>query len=118
MSQLKECHHKAMDLAASAFKEHRYGNKEQALSLFQQALQFELAAIDALKEYGEPTYSVLHRSAATLALDCNDLRQAEQLAAKALAKEPPDHVADQLREILEQIYAMWKNTAAGTGTGE
>ena len=75
--------------------------------LFQQALEHELAAIDALEEYIEPTYSVLHRSAATLALDCNDLRKAEQLAAKALAKEPPDFVADELRDVLGQVYSNW-----------
>lgn len=118
MSQLKDCHHKAMDLAARAFNENRYGNEEEALSLFRQALQFELAAIDALEEYIEPTYSVLHRSAAMLALDCKQLRKAEQLAARALANEPPEFVADQLREVLEQVYAHWKKTAAETGAGD
>lgn len=118
MSQLKDRHHKAMDLAARAFRENRYGNEEESLSLFRQALELELAAIDALEEYIEPTYSVLHRSAATLALDCNELRKAEQLAAKALAKEPPEFVADQLREVLEQVYARWRKTPSETGADD
>ena len=114
MSALNELHDKAMELAFFALRERSQGNKVKSLPLFQQALELELAAIDALEEYIEPTYSVLHRSAATLALDCNELRKAEQLAAKALAQEPPEFVADQLREVLEQVYAKWK-TAAATG---
>ena len=118
MSRLKDCHHKAMDLAAKAFNKNRCGNGAEALSLFRQALEFELAAIDALDEYIEPTYSVLHRSAATLAVDCNELRMAEQLAAKALAKEPPEFVADQLREVLDQVYTKWKIAATQQGAGD
>ena len=91
---------------------------EEALLLFRQALALELAAIEALETYVEPTYSVLHRSAATLALDCNELRKAEQLAARALAKEPPEFIADQLREVLEQVYAKWKDTAAEAASSD
>ncbi len=118
MSRLDECHHQAMNLAAMALNEQRYGREAKALPLFRQALELEMAAIDALEEYVEPTYSVLHRSAATLALDCNELRKAEQLAAKALAQEPPEFVADQLREVLEQVYAKWKAEAAETAAGD
>ena len=109
---LNELHDKAMDLTFFALRERSQGNEKKALPLFQQALELELAAIDALEEYMEPTYSVLHRSAATLALDCNELRKAEQLAAKALAKEPPDFVADELREVLEQVYSKWNKSSS------
>lgn len=112
MTSVDELHHKAMDFAALGLREQRYGNIKKALPLFRQALEQECAAIDALEEYIEPTYSVLHRSAATLALDCNELRKAEQLAAKALAKEPPDFVADELREVLEQVYAKWSKASS------
>lgn len=112
MSALNELHDKAMDLTFFALRERSQGNEKKALPLFQQALELELAAIDALEEYMEPTYSVLHRSAATLALDCNELRKAEQLAAKALAKEPPDFVADELREVLEQVYSKWNKASS------
>ena len=43
---------------------------KSAKGLFEQALEREIAAIGALDEYIVPTFSVLHRSAATLALDC------------------------------------------------
>ena len=103
MSTANELHNEAMDLAARGFREQRYGHDEESLYFFQQALASECAAIDAMAEPIEPTYSVLHRSAATLALDCNDLRKAEQLAAKALSQEPPFAIAEELREVLELV---------------
>ena len=118
MRTLNELHDKAMDLTFFALRERSKGNEAKALPLFRQALDLELAAIDALEEYIEPTYSVLHRSAATLALDCNELRKAEQLAAKALAEEPPDFVAAELREVLEQVYAKGKALPAKAGPGD
>ena len=112
MSALNELHDKAMDLAFFALRERSQGNDAKALPLFRQAFELELAAIEAMQEYIEPTFSVLHRSAATLAIDCNELRKAEQLAASALARDPPEFIAQQLREVLEQVYATWKVGAA------
>ena len=102
MSEINRLHDTAMDFAAFAFRERARGNAEKASEFFEQALEYEVAAIDALDEYVEPTYSVLHRSAATLALDCKQYRNAEQLAAKALAQEPPGEIAEELRDVLEQ----------------
>ena len=94
-----------MDFAALAFREQLYGNDKESSSLFQQALEYECAAIDAMDNLIEPTYSVLHRSAAMLALDCNEIRRAEQLAHRALAQEPPNAIAEELREVLERVKA-------------
>lgn len=102
MSKINDLHEKAMDFAARAFMARARGDAEQAAEFFESALDHETAAIAALDEYIEPTYSVLHRSAATLALDCKQYRKAERLAAKALAKEPPDDIAEELRDVLEQ----------------
>ena len=104
MSAVNDFHHRAMDFAGHALIERLHGNLEQANKLFEQALGEELAAIEALPEPEEPTYSVLHRSAATLAMDCNRLRQAEQIAASALAHNPHPEIAEELRDLLEQIY--------------
>ena len=103
MSTINEFHRKAMDLAALAFKERLYGNEKESTRLFQEALEYECAAIEAMDSLNEPTYSVLHRSAAMLALDCNEVRRAEQLAHKALAEEPPHAIAEELRGVLEQV---------------
>jgi len=53
----------------------------------------------------EPTYSIMHRSAGWLALDCNKPRLAEQLACKALAGDPHPKIAEELRDLLAETYA-------------
>ena len=104
MSKVNEFHNKAMEFAEHALLARRRGDNEAALPLFEQALDAEVAAIENLDGYIEPTFSVLHRSAGTLALDCNQLRRAEQLAAAALAKDPPSEIAEELRDLLEQVH--------------
>ena len=105
MSAMNDFHHEAMDLAFLALRARRRGNEEEAVPLFKDALKYERLALDELYKLGEaiePTYSVLHRSAATLALDCEDWRLAEKLAAKALAEDPPEVIAEELRDVSEQ----------------
>ena len=41
----------------------------------------------------EPIRSVLHRSAAMLAVECSQLREAERLIGRALSGNPPDDIA-------------------------
>ena len=89
MSEVNDLHNRAMDLAELALVERLRGNMEGAANFARQALESELTAIQELKEPVEPTYSVLHRSAGTLALQCHEYRLAERIAAKALAQEPP-----------------------------
>lgn len=104
MYTANELHIKAMDFSALALMEQSRGNTEDADHYFKKALAEELAAIEALEDSSEPTFSILHRSAATLALDCKDPRCAEQLVAKALARDPYPEIAEELRDLLEQIY--------------
>lgn len=105
-SDMQLLHNKSMDRAELALLARIKGESETADSLFKESLQFELEAIEAVDQlpYVEPNYSILHRSAATLALDCNDPRTAEKLISKALAHDPPPQVADELRNLLEQVY--------------
>ncbi len=105
MSLMTDVHRKAMDFAARGLMARMRGDIEEAAAYFEQALENELVALDELDRLGnkvEPTYSVLHRSAATLALDCHDFRLAEKLASKALAADPPPAIADELRDVIEQ----------------
>ncbi|MEI6501934.1 MAG: hypothetical protein WCP21_13015, partial [Armatimonadota bacterium] len=51
----------------------------------------------------EPSRSVLHRSAAALALQCGDLREAERLACAALAGFPPMEIAVELRLLIDEV---------------
>src|SRR5262249_12481203 len=70
-----------------------------------QAFECERRAAEkaALDSVGEPTRSVLCRSAATLALDCGELREAERLIAVALSGDPPFEIAEELRDLLERV---------------
>jgi len=52
----------------------------------------------------EPTRSVLYRSAASLALECGELREAERLISIALSGQPPEEIVEELRDLLEQVY--------------
>ena len=103
MSAVNDFHNQAMDLAELALIERMRGNTEGASALFKQALELELAAIAELDGPVEPTFSILHRSAGTLALHCNQVRLAEKIASKALANDPPEEIAEELRDLMEQV---------------
>ena len=102
VSTFNDIHSEAMDLTYYALKARRRGDVNVALDLFAKALKLERAALDVMGDVGEPIYSTMYRSAATLALDCNDFRLAEKLASKALAGDPPPYLVWQLREVVER----------------
>jgi tetratricopeptide (TPR) repeat protein len=106
MSDLRTIHNEAMDLAEAGALAKIRGQTEDATQLLRRAfeLEREAAALCADALTLEPTRSVLHRSAASLALDCGEYREAERLIATALSGEPPADVADELRDLLEQAY--------------
>ena len=108
---VRDSHNKATDFAERTFMARMQGNTEESTRLFEKALENELMAISKLEAEGriEPTYSVLHRSAGTLALDCNQPRKAEQIATKALAQDPPQEIADELRELLHRTFSFLKD---------
>ncbi len=51
----------------------------------------------------EPTRSILHRSAATLAVDCGLLDEAERLIKAGLEGNPPADIAGEFRELSDQL---------------
>lgn len=106
MSRLNEIHHEAMRLADEADHLRRQGEVEAAQQRLRQAFEQErlAAELSTMAKSPEPTHSVLHRSAASLALECGEYRQAERLIAAALAGSPPDEVADELRDLLARVY--------------
>src|SRR5688572_6398916 len=104
MTRAAELHRMAMEVVDRAILESMKGNRDATVALYRKAFTLERdAAFDARKsELGEPTISVLHRSAATLALDAGEVREAERLVAAALMHDPPDDIAEELRDLLEQ----------------
>ena len=105
MSSLNEQHQQAMELAEQAFIARRRNDLAVVRSLAYRAFVLEKQAAEQAQT--EPTRSVLHRSAATLALDCGEYRAAERLVASALAGSPPEPIANELREVLDALYKAW-----------
>ena len=100
-----DSHNKAMEFAERALMARIRGYTEDSIKLSEAALENELEAISELESEGrtEPTYSVLQRSAATLALDCNQPQRAREIVAKALTQNPHPEIAGELYELLHQI---------------
>lgn len=106
MNQIQELHQQAMDLAEMAEVAKLRGAGERSRQLYRQALakETEAAELVANNMAAEPTRSVLHRSAASLAIACNEFRAARDLIATALAGNTPPEIARELQELLEQVY--------------
>lgn len=101
---VNELHAQAMELADFGFLARRDGDVEKASTYFRQAFEYEQAAANLVAYTAiEPTRSVLHRSAATLAMDCGEFRAAERLIATALTGDPPEEIAHELRELLFRV---------------
>jgi hypothetical protein len=105
MSQIQTLHQQAMDLAEAAAVARLRGALEQAAQFTRQAFEQETqaAALIADTLAAEPTRSVLHRSAASLAIECGELQIAERLIATALSGNPPPEIAEELKDLFMQI---------------
>ncbi len=104
MDTTRSLHHKAMELADRADEARRQGDNTAAMTFFQQAFELESSAAAEIAIFDEPARSVLLRSAATLALECGQFREAERLIATALSGHPPLAIAEELRDLLEKLY--------------
>jgi tetratricopeptide (TPR) repeat protein len=110
MISIQELHRQAMDMAEQALIHKHQGELNKADELFRQAYDQEKESAEFFKTLlnEEPTRSVFYRSAASLALQCQQFREAERLIATALSGNPPVEIAEELRELLEnQLYVKW-----------
>lgn len=103
--EIQELHRQAMELADKADFQKMQGNADEANALFRQSLDAERkAALTAQQQrVGEPTESVLFRSAATLAYTIGDYREAERLTCLGLAGNPPAEIAEELRSLYDAV---------------
>lgn len=104
MNEVRKLHDQAMSLAEAASVAKVRGDLDKAGHLLRQAYEKEREAAQLLagEPALEPTRSILFRSAASLAIDCNELREAERLIATALSGNPPANIAEELRDLFEQ----------------
>lgn len=109
---LNEKHRKAMELAALALLARQRGNEKEAMPLFREAYNLEREVANELAPTDlEPSRSVIHRSAATLALDCGEYVEAEKLAMIGLLGNRPASIAAELREVLMQAIRQLQKAA-------
>ncbi|MEG4088170.1 hypothetical protein [Microcoleus sp. Pol12B4] len=109
MQTVEALHHEAMELVDRAVLARQCGDIDQVTALTRAAFAKERAAADLVaNEWNfEPTRSILHRSAAVLAIECAQLWEAERLIGRALAGTSPTDIADELRDLLiEEIYSQ------------
>jgi hypothetical protein len=113
MKTVRQLHDEAMQLAQLALVARHTGEIDRAAELSRQAYNIETKAASLVPDEpsSEPTRSILYRSAASLALNCGEIREAERLSAIGLAGNPPDRIAAELRGLLKKIYfQMGSNT--------
>lgn len=96
--QAQRLHEEAMALADEADAARAAG--KDASQLFFRAFQCEWAAAQLVRL--EPSRSILLRSAATLAHECNRARDAEKAIGLALSGDPPA----ELRRSLELTHPL------------
>ncbi len=105
MMDLRTLHSEAMDLAEKAMIDRARGKVDAAKKHLTEALRKEeMAAWLAVEnDVPEPTRTILLKSAAHLAVDAGEIRLAERLIGTALAGDPPEELAEELRSAFEEI---------------
>jgi hypothetical protein len=101
-----------MESADRAMEARRQGDEKQARAHFYEALEYERRAGEMIAPdlSAEPSRSVLHRSAAALAAECGEVREAERLIATALSGNPPEEIAAELRALWQEVCRGFQKT--------
>ena len=102
---IRGLHNEAMRLAALADFQKIRKSKDNAMSLYERSYELEReAAMNARNDnVGEPSVSILLRSAASLAMNCMKFGEAKELIDWALDGKPPLEIAEELKILLENI---------------
>jgi hypothetical protein len=99
-------HRESMDLTENAFL-----LKRRATSLLKEALEKESEAARLIPKdaKNEPSRSIIYKSAASLALDCKQPKEAVLLATEGLKGTPPLEIKKELQEILDEAkeFPSW-----------
>lgn len=105
LAQINQQHEQAMELAEAAFFAKRASEMEKAKQLYMESFQLEKEAAMRLVDHytQEPSRSVLFKGAATLALECEQMQEAERMIRFALLGSPPRQIKEELQEMLATI---------------
>ena len=105
MKEIDVLHNQAMDLAEKAILLKINQKMDESVDAFNAAFSLEMqAAMQIQDKYDfEPSRSIMFRSAASLALNAMLFREAEKMIALGLSGNPPEPIADELRDLYEKI---------------
>lgn len=120
MKEVNELHEQAMEFFDQAFLARREDNKTLSTELFRKALKLETEAAEILKDdlSAEPSRSVLYQSAASIAVQCQELDLAEKLIIRALSGNPPLEIVNELNDLLKKVKSSNKpKSVRGKRTG-
>lgn len=113
MNDVMTIHREAMEWADKGQSLFDHGKLPAAREAFRKAMELEREAACA-PNVDEPDRSILFRSAGSLALECAEIRTAEQLLAMGLAGNPPEEIAEEIRDLLEQTHFQRHLEVRGT----
>lgn len=103
MSEATDLHKEAMEMIDKAHMAGQRGTKVDVQDLTYRAFQLEKKAASLIEKEFEPTRSVLHRSAAVLAIECGEIFEAEQLIEAGLDGNPPDEIVEELKDLMLKV---------------
>lgn len=105
MTTVRELHEQAMTFAQNALVLRERGKHAEAIELARQATALEVKAASVLEKTreDEPTRSILYQSAASLALQSEQLELAERLIADGLSGFPQPRLRHELKALLDRV---------------
>jgi Zn-dependent peptidase ImmA (M78 family) len=108
VSSTRELHDRAMNLFEGAVLARHADDETRMRSLLTEAMKFESAAADTVADDHslEPTRSLLHRSAASIALQNFDTKTARLYAVRGLQGNPPAEIEIDLRTVFRQTTIL------------
>ena len=103
IQEIEELHNNAMEEADNGFMLKKKGMFMEARERFRIAMKKESAAAEMAREQRvcNFTEAILFRSAATLALDAQDYKEAEILIKHGLSGKPPAEIADEINDLFK-----------------
>jgi hypothetical protein len=104
MTELINLHQQAMFFAQDALVATQHKETDKAFALNQKAFELERqVALALVDSKNEPLRSIILRSAATLALDIGQYRDAEIFISHGLLGTPPEDVHQELLALLDRM---------------
>ena len=106
-----ELHDRSMRLADDATLLTFQGRQAESRSSLQEAFELEREAADLLSDIDvpEPSRSVFHSSATSLAIRVGELDEADRPIEQGLRGQPPGSIATELEELRQAIH-RWPQT--------